>query len=294
MLFTDKLSKFENELRPLFNDLFNVALKNQPHKGDLLLIHQNALIVPSTKEGLRQYSIGNQYHNFAEDTHINFIGDYIKTYQWKNEEEFKKQLSDLQSSSAEESAKFEVNSIQIEMLIYLKIFESDTFITSLYHLSRALNKLPYDWTFKLGNAVKEGNTRSYVVEKKIIPMIGNVCQPLSESLDRCYKRIIRNAIAHSQYWIMGDYINWIFSARDSKANMSKSDWTALFNETIAFHGNYITLFKRINDYYFAQAKEKKYKAEIRISWPEPNAKIEHAILYTREVFEDWTPHCHKD
>lgn len=293
MLFTDKLLKFEIELHPLFNDLLDIALKNQPHKGDLLLIHQNARIVPNLKGSSRHYSIGNQYENFAENTHIDFIRDYIKTYQWKNEEEFKKQFSGIQSSNNEETAKFEVNSIQIEMLIYLKIFESDTFITSLYHLSRALNKLPYDWTFKLGNTVRDGNTRSHVIEKKIIPMIRNVCQPLSESLNRCYNRMIRNAIAHSQYWIMGNYINWIFNERNSGDNMSKSNWTNLFNETIAFHGNYLTLLKNVNEYYFAQAKEKKYKAEIRISWPEPNAKIEHTILYTREIFKDWTPYFHK-
>src|SRR5690554_3155786 len=84
MLFKDILDQKYKELRPQFEQLYQLILKKQTHDNDLLLIHLNAFYNPEVYtwnnlvEKMSPYMFGPNHEGHSEHTHHAFIGEYIK------------------------------------------------------------------------------------------------------------------------------------------------------------------------------------------------------------------------
>lgn len=169
MLFQDILNDKYNELHSQFELLYQTILKNQTHDGDMLLVCVNAFYNPEVNgwdnisEKLSPYMFGPNQEGHLENTHKRFIGHYIKNNITKLP--YNKYLEEIKNSDIEEvkHLNFEKSiSIQTEMLIYLKIWESDMFIKKFYQLTNLIQGNPYDWHFKIETAYKTGS-RSKII-----------------------------------------------------------------------------------------------------------------------------------
>jgi len=141
MLFQNLLNEKYRLLKPGFDKLYDLAFQNQTHPGDLLVVHQNGFYNPKVyewdniPEKLSPYMMGPGSEGHSENTHHDFIGHYVKNN--TTQETLVGYLKRVIYNPAKvhEIHKLEIHegfSIQTEMLIYLKIWESDAFIKSLY------------------------------------------------------------------------------------------------------------------------------------------------------------------
>ena len=303
MLFKNVLDQKYREMYPVFEQLLNEVFNKQTHNGDLLLINENAGYYNYVEKWdnlefkASPYMTGPQMEGHSEDTHHKFIGQYVKEVSSFTLEEYQKIVSydSAKQKEVEELTDLESMSVQIEMLIYIKIWESDTFIKKLYELARLVNGEDYDWHFKIKGHEKNdpgGLSRSVLIKDHIIQKFRHAFPSLFGYLNKCYKSQIRNAIAHSQYSILGRNIsfnNYVETNSDSLSHLTFDEWIDLFHETLVFYTLYHEFFIRVNDIYYDASQEYEGTVEIRISRLYPIEEVQYRLLYTRPYFKDWNP-----
>lgn len=306
MLFKDILDQKTGDLYPIFDKFHDVAGKNQTHPGDLLLVHENAFYNPEVhtwdniKEKLSPYMKGLGQEGHSAYTHHDFIGEYIHkntiatpyAEYVHNHNYTEARRDEIRKLEFEESI-----SIQIEMLIYLKIWESDQLIKQLYQLVLLLNGESYDWHFKIKetNRDTEGTgTREKILRIKTRDRIKRFIPELYDSLKTTYITQIRNSIAHSQYSIMGRNIqlnNYVESDPASQLrSVTFDNWVDIFHETIVFYTQLQRMLDEINKNYGILAMKNDDQFEIRINRRDPIIEVQYFNLHHR--LGDWG--WHKD
>ena len=218
MLFNDILNQKYKILRPQFEQLNQLILQKQSHDCDLLLIHLNAFYNPEVhnwnnlEKRTSPYMFGPNHEGHSENTHHDYIGEYIKhNLSSKSSVEYLKDLeySELRRKEIDVLNFKESISIQTEMLIYLKIWESDIFIKKFYQLANLLEERAYDWHYKLSTTSRSTGTtgtRDLIIRKKIRDKFKTLLPELYNAFKNTYNFQIRNSIAHSQYSILGRHI----------------------------------------------------------------------------------------
>jgi hypothetical protein len=303
MLFKDVLNNKTSELQPEFDRLFDDILKNQTHDGDLLLIRLNGFYNPDVHkwtnlpEKLSPYMIGPNNEGHSDYLHYEFIHsyrkkgiidlnhpEYLKQHEWSSDR--KKEIDQL---VAHESM-----TIQLEMLIYLKIWEADFFIKKLYQLTRLVLGEPYDWHFRVSesNRDKEATgTREKIIRKLIRDKLEKKYPIIYKAIKNAYRTQIRNSIAHSQYSFLGRNIspnNFIEKDPASQLkSLSFDDWNDLFHDTMVIYNLVIRLFNQVDKLYQKVALENGLLMEVRVSRIDPQERIEYFLLKYRPEWKDW-------
>jgi len=215
MLFKEILDVKYRALYSEFEKLYTLIIQNQTHEGDLLLVKLNAFYNPEVKtwnnvqEKMSPYMFGPNHEGHSEITHHDFIGHYVEHNMSKIS--LKDHLNSVVYAAERKKEIDRLNfeetiSIQTEMLIYLKIWESDVFIKKFYQLTNLLQGLPYDWHYDLTKTPTENGTtasRSKILREKIRNKFLEPIPELYQSFKIAYTPQVRNAIAHSQYSILG-------------------------------------------------------------------------------------------
>ncbi len=101
MLFTDILDAKKNIIQPEFERLFELAIENQQHSNDLLLLVMNGFYTPNVFDmgnGVMSshYVIGPGIEGHSESLHYDFIHAYRSNY--ISEKYFTDYLADLEFS----------------------------------------------------------------------------------------------------------------------------------------------------------------------------------------------------
>lgn len=303
MVFQDILNRKYKKLVPEFNKLLEGCYSNQTHPGDLLLIHQNGFYNPDVynwnniPEKLSPYCMGPGCEVHSEDTHYKFIAKYVNgniselsSRQYLKSVEFNPEnVKELEKLNDIESY-----SIQIEMLIYLKIWESDIFIKSFYQLGRILFSEPYDWHFKIKekpNDTTATGSRGDIIRNAIRDRFKSFSPKLYNSFNAVYKSQVRNAIAHSQYIILGRTItlnNYKKGSRyDNIPSISFDKWIDIFHETIVLHSLYNKLLSKVLNIYEQIALQTNNLYEIRINREDPIISTEYRDIEYDPIFKYW-------
>jgi hypothetical protein len=151
MLFKDILNKHAPLIRHDFRRLVASAMEKQQHPGDMLLWLNNGTYDesvtkfrhPEPGETYSPYVIGTHEVGHSEHSHYRFIQQYRTTNLQESHAKYLKSLeypggkySQEHSKKRDKLEEDEENSISLEMLIYLKIWESDNIIKKLYELVR--------------------------------------------------------------------------------------------------------------------------------------------------------------
>ncbi len=303
MLFQEILNEKYKSLKPCFNDLFDLSIKNQTHSGDLLLVMENAVLGdekdPDNPDNLKlYYNIGLDIEGHCESTNSEFIGAYVNDPNKISYQEYLKlhQYSPERTKEIDQIAFDEAISIQVEMLIYLKIWEGETFLKKWYELCRLISGEDYDWHFKIqssGQKVPGGLQRYDIFKTHIKEKLKKHIPQLYDSFTKSHKSQIRNAIAHSQYAILGRNItlnNFKKQNADHVNHLTFDEWVDVFHETIVLFTLYLEFFQRVKEYYYNLTKPFKLKKEIRVNRFFPFSTSYLTVLHSREYFKDWSPY----
>jgi len=243
------------------------------------------------------YLIGPDMEGLSEELHYRFIHNYRTSAILYNElKEYLKlhEYSPERSNEIEELTEFEGSSIQLEMLIFLKIWESDAFIKRFYQLARILNGDPYDWHFKISESNRDESAtgkRHDIIRKLVRDKLRGKYPAIYDAFKTAYNTQTRNSIAHSKYSFAGRNIhpnNYVASDPAAQIqNIPFNDWINMFHETMAIYNQYIGLYNRINDHYAELAAKNRDLVQIRIERQDPNMSTQLSNLIYRKEFKDW-------
>lgn len=303
MLFKDLLDKNYKLLLPYFDQLFDMVIRNQSHQGDLLLVHENAsLSITKSKDDppivKYFYELGWNLEGHSEQTNYDFIGEYVREPVHNSVEYNKYYAEQSKDFKLKEQLDHELSfTMQFEMLIYLKIWEGETFIKKWYQLVRLIKGEDYDWSFRIKShdPLKPGGyTRDKALKNYIKPILSEMIPELGGSFEKCHKGQIRNAIAHSQYFFMGrDFTltNYVETNIEHVSHITFEKWNDIFHETLVIFTLYNMLSEKVKEYYCQKSLPFKKKIEVRINWQlNPNPYTSYEVLYTRDFFKDWSPY----
>ena len=303
MLFKNILDQKTAELQPEFDNLFLDTLKNQSHVGDLLLIQVNGFYnkenhkYTNIEKKLSPYVIGHGHEGHSENLHHQFIGNYIKDAISTQPYDEYKNLHKWNPESIEERdelEKQEADSIQKEMLIYLKIWEGDLFIKKFYQLIRLNNGLDYDWHFSIAESnrdKKATGTRDNIIRRKIRDKLKEKYPTIYTGIENAYKSQIRNSIGHSKYSIHGSYIhlnNYIEEDQYSQIQVvSFNEWVNIIHDTLIIYTQQTRLLNIIDKFYSNLSMKTDLTMEVKVNRTDPINVIEYHLLKHRPQWNDW-------
>ncbi len=304
MLFRDILIKKNHDLEPEFDKLFNDILNNQSHEGDLLLVQVNGFYYPGAKywdniPNKDPYMIGMGSEGHSDRCHYNFIDLYRSasiyklTYpEYLNEVAFSEErMEEIKKLEQKESW-----SIQLEMLIYLKIWEADLFIKKLYQTTLISQGLAYDWHFKIAESNRDNNAtgkREDIIRNKIRDILMGKYPLIYSAIKNAYKTQIRNSIAHSRYFHSGRHIHLNNYLKNDPASqlevISFDNWIDIFHDTMAIYNQLIGFSNRIDSHYSDLIKNPNDTVTVRLNRKDPVEREEFIKLGYREFYNDWHP-----
>ena len=248
MLYLNLLEKYRKLLNPEFQLLEKKIIENQKYFGDFLLVYTNFFKSDFPKNN-SPYKMGPNFEGLSGITHFNFIDTYRK-------------INILENDLIEIPIGQKKLSIQIEMLIYLKIWECDYFIKKLYQIARLLNGESYDWNFKISydNYDKTATgTRHKILREHIRDKFKTHLPELFNAFKESYITQLRNAIAHSQYYLQNDVIGLNNYDEKSKfcklRSLSFKDWSKIFHITQVIYNEYLLFIDRINNFYISESEK---------------------------------------
>lgn len=177
--------KYNEEVRLIIRELFNICKLTMKHPGDLLVCQQNGFIglgapcLGPGETGLNYMQQLNQivYPGIGKTTNDNdcFV---------KSRSIFFNGTTDFEQS------------IEEEMHRYQLIWENGYFLKTLKEISHILNGENYDWELDIDSKTK--NTRSNYIKDAIIAKFSKA--PYFQNLlKEAYSKDLRNAITHTQY-----------------------------------------------------------------------------------------------
>lgn len=159
---------------------------------------------------LSPYRIENGIDDFVDYTRQKFYTSYLNNY--------RKSLLESVHYGIE---KQEYN-YNIQLMIYIQIWESNVFLKQLCQIASILNEQKYIWEPKLSPK------KNFFT--KIVKQLKQANSPLYKYINNTYDSCIRNAIAHSTYNIDTENNCIIFFSQNLSSSNSVSffDWDEIF------------------------------------------------------------------
>ena len=270
MLFAEKLTELDTILVPEIDRLFQLALDNSAHENDLLLwfVHgfynPDALIWNENHPDniLNPHSIGFGKEGLSEFDHYEFIHTYRTEFLAQvTHEELLEQVAyvagdDEHNAIRDRITKQEQLIVQLEMLVYLKIWEADMFINRFYQLTRILSGEAYDWYFKIRATNRDedctGN-RHDIIRLQIRDKVRPISQVLYDFIKNSYLTQIRNSISHSNYSFLGRNIHPNNFVEGDRASSMKAlpfdDWGNMMHHTMILYNQNIRLKDMVHNHF---------------------------------------------
>ena len=303
MLFKNILDQKTAAIQPVFDKLLEDTFSNQTHPGDLLLIQVNGFYNSDTHKWtniepkLSPYMIGPNKEGHSEVLHHQFIGNYVKgaiSQQIYADYQKLHEWSTERAKEIEELAKDEAYSVQMEMMLYLKIWEGDSFIKKFYQITQLNSGLPYDWHFSIAESSRDKDatgTRDKIIRKEIRDKLKDGYPSIYEMFNNSYKSQVRNSIAHSKYSIHGRYIHLNNAIENDPYSqievISFDEWVDIMHDTLVIYNQQTRLLNIINEFYSNLSKKFDLTMEVRINRKVTTISTEYHILKHRPEWGDW-------
>lgn len=290
MIFVELLDELKDNTAQAVDELFQAAWDNQTHPQDLLLVDQHGFYSEmignpevQKKHKLSPYVIGPDEIGFSESTFYQFIDWYRQSHAFKKEE-FEKEVEENENAKLQE-----VLTVQLEQSIYLRFWESDLILKQYYQLSSLAIGESYDWHLKIPTHAREGSKHE-LIRKKIRDRIQKTCPSFYSLVKNNYLTQLRNAIAHSQFYILGRGFTLMNYSDDPAAHsplksLNFDEWYRLFHVTLLLHNETLKAFRQYRDKYKKKTLENNNCIEIRIT-PD-NGKEFFSDLGLRHDRSEW-------
>lgn len=281
MLFEETLAQYKNEVKQAVDELFSKAFSNQINETDLLLILENGLKLEYPPETLKRlnitpYFIGAERIGFRYSSFYKYINQYRTTIFKKSEH-----IEELNKQHSDRNYLYDFL-IEQELLLYLKFWETDLILRRLYNLSRLARGLEYDWNYNQ----RFFNERRKIVKEEIQLKLKDITPKFYQLIEDIYSRQLRNAIGHSQYYMLYDKI-CLTNRKENNLykldSVSYNDWEILFHKNILFYNYLIGSFNEYSKIYQDQVLDKQngllitfpdndYKGNRKIGWMKYNIR----------------------
>ncbi len=263
MIFEETILKHNPFVISAVDELFSQAKANQTHENDLLLVVINGFhLGDNINPEYSPFVFGTGGWEYqADHTQYRFFDRY-RTY-WVKETrdgfflDFK--------TNAEKKLNADI-SLQIELMIYLKFWESDRILKILYELSLLASGQNYDWYFKIPKVTARHN----LIRLKIRDQVKDTCPIYYQLIKDIYKSQIRNAAAHSQYYIIGDTLG--FTNHSSNPNefapltqIKFEVWEEKFHKLILFYNQLIGKLQQTQKEFIKEQEGKEFGKQIRLT-----------------------------
>lgn len=293
MLYVHLIKQYQTQVRDAVRELFANAYRNQKNEYDLLLVLENGMYDKQIEEAnknnhkskwLNPYIIGPHYQHYAEQTQYDFFHTY-RTTNLKNVNQ-QNNLQRVKGNLQLEHA-YSVGT-QIEMVLYLKLFEANRFLERLYKLVQLCNGKEYPWKFE----ITKDDSRQKLIREEIRDASKNASPKFYNLIKEIYLSQIRNAVAHSQFFILGVDINFLNydPKRHSPLYFVKiEDWETRFHKLVLFYNEFMHCQSMYNYIYFREARGKHFGLPLngfnslhkRITcWYRYNLELDRWQMYT--------------
>lgn len=301
MVFENLYKSKKEGLISEFEKLFEIAKKNQPHDGELSLIlfngyyKENLITNPNITFKPSKYQTGFERTTLAEITHTEFIDKYIQFNRYrKTFEMFKTEIGELFSKDKEQYDKLMLHeriSVQQEMLIYLKIWESTQFLKECYQFINIIEGKHYDWEFQIKSHAgdKDGiATASFLIKEHILKRYKVVSSSVYDHLHKSYDTQLRNSIAHSKYHIQGRSIilNNKKNVKGQRQHSTFDEWIEIFHTSLALFKSFSWLRYKIRMHYIGIALKQNNKIEYCIE--KKDGTKEYRLMEYHPEIDKWT------
>jgi hypothetical protein len=279
MLFTETFNKLQSYVSHPIDLLFDMAFKNQTHESDLFLVLQNGfynykdpdMVFDGVK--MSPYTIGFDDDRLAEQTQFEFYSVY-RGRQVTDKAAYLGKLVDDDDLQHGERI-----SVQLEMMLFLKFWESDRIMKILLMLVKLANKESFDWELQINN-LKDNNKkvgRSAILETILPRDSFTNCPEFSDLVTTCFNSQIRNSVAHSQFFFMGRTVSFTnFEKGKSYNNISFitfEKWEEFVHLTILFYNSLIQNTNKFYKHYCQKAEASEFGLPIRVTKSSGNNEI---------------------
>lgn len=256
MIFIETLKTYEQEVKDAVSELFDTAFKNQKVDTDLLLIiihgyYDKKHLEFHLKEKLSPYVFGPEHIGYSLEAFYEFFHFYRTTPISKREF-----LKAMENKKKQKEMEYQERlTLHLELLIYLKFWESDLLLRQLFNLSNLATEKYYDWDFILSY------TRRPFIRNHIQAPIKNTCPKFYQLIEDTYSAQIRNAIAHSKYFFMGR--NLQLANKDEQEyykyySIPFDEWEVRFHRTTLLYNFIIGALQEYDKLYQDEVKEKHF------------------------------------
>lgn len=256
MVFTETLNAHKDEIKEAVDELFDTAFKNQKVDTDLLIViihgyYDVQNLEFHRREKLSPYVFGSAHIGYSLDTFYEFFHLYRVTPLSKPK--FEKALKNPKKKDEMEYQ--ERLALNLELLIYLKFWESDLLLRQLFNLVNLASGKYYDWDFMLSYS-----RRSLIREQIQAPM-KTICPKFFKLVDENYSAQIRNAVALSKYYFMGRNLQ-LANKEENKFyklfNVPFGDWEIRFHKTLLFYNFIIGNIQKYDKLYQVEVEDKHF------------------------------------
>ncbi|MBK9329911.1 MAG: hypothetical protein IPM95_11560 [Sphingobacteriales bacterium] len=208
-------NKINELVKTAVNDIFQLARNNAKDNDFILFLSQCSYRKLSITAKNKSYLLSDQIDFLYNRDKIDLRHTYLQNFELVNTEEennIKKVL------------------IDIELMIYTHLWESDFHIKFLKQLTNLIRKKEFDWINKVGY-----NRQKYCRDE-IIDRLKKESNNIKEVFDIIYNSQFRDAFAHSQYRILNEEIEFLNYEGKSyqKETILISDWKLIFLTTNVF------------------------------------------------------------
>ena len=196
------------------NEAF-VSMARIDYNAFILFIGR-AGVIPHLKEDTGNKSncvIDYHLDKFYDETREAFYLRYMNKYYPKYE-------SDYQGDEG-------IDRLHVEMMIYSHIWESHYFLKSLYRIASILSGKGYSWIPTIPEGGKYDSLNKYVIK----PLSDNGYK-LGGIIDKSYKSSIRNAFAHSLYYIDPTKKNIHLKPRSGSLTLTFKEFQRCFLDSV--------------------------------------------------------------
>ena len=254
MVFFETLKKYEDEVKEAVDELFETAFKNQKYDTDILIVLIHGFYDDTHREffeknRLSLYTFGPAHVGYSLDTFYEFFHFYRTITVSK-----KKFLKALKKADTKERFEHQERlNINLELLIYLKFWESDLLLRQLYNLTNLASGKHYEWDFKVVHG------RQSLIRKHIQTPLKIICPKFYALIEETYSAQIRNAVAHSKYYLLGRSLQLANSdPKNNLFNIPFDEWEVRFHKVLLTYNFIIGNIQKFEDHYQNEVKDKHF------------------------------------
>ena len=272
-------NKYNDEVREIIHELFNICRKTMMHPGDLLVCQQNGFI------GLGAPSIGmgeTGYNYYKQLNQIVYPGLGMIS---KDDNCFVKSRDIIFDGTTE----FE-RSIEDEMHRYQLSWKNGFFLRTLKEISHILNSEHYDWELDIDSKTK--NTRSNYIKDAIIAKYTKASK-FQKLLNQAYNKDLRNAISHTQYNLVQGGIVLTNIKGDNEHpfyGVTFEQWEEIYSKAWFLLRYVFSGLKDIMELFYVPLTKETLSGGIPIIVPDGRQKWRESCVYYFEKGNRWIFH----